>query len=224
MDRYHTGWRAHANYLTKHTPLSERQAEIVALKKTGHSTNEISEILTLYPDTIEDHWTDALDQCHRAQTLCTVMGPHPWGDSDTRQPDEIDDTPWNLLSSGAISYSDESRTRVELELYHGESNPMSNMYLLVEREIVDTASYETTTKEQRSAHESTALRGYIYDDANTLDEYYLRWALLDKAGIDPGADGTPPVEGVLDQDVTHKDADAAQERAMERVAQHSIEQ
>jgi len=61
------------------------------------------------------------------------MGPHPWGDGETRQSEDVDDTPWNLLSSAVMNYSDEERTQIELELYYGKSFPMSDMYLLVER-------------------------------------------------------------------------------------------
>lgn len=224
MIRYQTGWRHHATYLTNHTPLSVRQAEILALKKTGHTTVEIKEILTLYPETIEDHWDDVLEQWDQAQELCTIMGPHPWGDSETRQSDDVDDTPWNLLSSAVTNYSDEERTRIELELYYGKSlGGGGHMYLLVEREIVDTADHATKTTEHRSVHDSNALRSHIYSDVETIDEYYLRWVLLKKAGIDPSADYTPSAESVLDRDIPRTEAEAAREHAQNRVTVHGEE-
>lgn len=224
MFRHQTSWRQQATYLTENTPLSERQAEILALRKTGHSTEEIQDILTLYPDTIEEHWSDVLEEWDRAQELCTVMGPHPWGDNETRQNDTFDDTPWHLLSSAAMNYSDEERTRIELELYYGESlGGGGNMYLLVERETVDTADHATKTTEHRGAYDSNALRDHIYSDVETIDEYYLRWALLEKAGIDPGADYTPSAENPLDRDVSRTEADAARGRALNRVDTHSVE-
>lgn len=223
MTRRQTGWRHHATYLTDHTPLSERQAEILALRKTGHSTEEIKETLTLYPETIEDHWDDVLEQWNQAQELCTIMGPHSWGDGETRQADDVDDTPWNLLSSAVMNYSDEERTQIELELYYGESFPMINMYLLVEREIVDTADHATNTTEHRSAHDTNALRGHIYSDVDSIDEYYLRWELLEKAGVDPGADYTPSAESQLGRPISQTEADAARERAQDRVDMHTAE-
>lgn len=222
MYRYHTSWPAHATYLTENTPLSRRQAEIVALKKTGHSTEEIRETLILFPGTVEDYWSDVLEQWERAQELCTVMGPHPWGEDETRSALQFDDTAWNKLSAGGLSHADEERTRVELELFHGESYPMSDKYLLIEREIVDTAEYATRTTEERSAHEVTALRSYLYSNADTLEEYYLRYALLHHAGIDPMADGARTAESVLDRKISETDADAARDHAIERVDPYSM--
>lgn len=217
MNRYHAGWRHYATYLAERTPLSGQQAEILALRKTGHSTEEAAKILTLSSDTIEDHWDDVLEQWDRAQELCTIMGPYPWGDSETRQPDVIDDTPWNLVSSAAMDYPDEERTRIELRLYYGKSLPTGHLYLLVERETVDTADHATTTTQHRSAHDSNALRSHIHTDVNTIDEYYLRRALLAKAGIDPSADFTPSAESLLERDISPTEAEAAEERAYERV-------
>lgn len=215
----HSGWQDHAIYLTERTPLSERQAEILALKKTRHTTDEISQILHLPVETIEDHWTDVLDQRDKARELCTVIGPVAWDGNETRPAHELDDRPWNLLSSAAMTFADAERTRVELELYHGEHRVVSNTYLLIEREIVDTEDYATKTTEHRSAHEPNGLRGYVYQDADTLDEFYVREELLAKAGIDPGAKGAPPHPG-QQEDIAEEEVEAARERAQERVQNH----
>lgn len=218
----HSGWRDHATYLTERTPLSERQAEVLALKKTRHTTDEISDILHLPVETIEDHWTDILDQRDQARELCTVIGPVAWDGNETRPADELDDRPWSLLSSAAMTYADAERTRVELELYHGEHRVSSHSYLLIEREIVDSEDYATTTSEHRSAHGPNGLRGYIHHDTDTLDEFYVRDELLAKAGIDPGAKGAPPSPR-RDEDVSEEEIEAAKDRAQERVQTHYLE-
>lgn len=223
MNRYHTGWLDHTEYLQERTPLTERQADVLALWKTGQSLDEISDTLDLPVDRVEDHWTDILDQWDRAQELCTILGPHPWGDDATRQTDNIDDTTWNLLVSAAMNYSDEDRTRVELELYYGYESTMSTVYLLVEREIKDTARCATETTEKRSSRNSNALRDYIYKGIDTLDEYYLRYALLEKGGIDPTGEHAPHPNPGPDHDISQKDIDAARERAMDRVIVHTVE-
>lgn len=215
----HSGWRDHANYLTERTPLSERQAEILALKKTRHSTDKISQLLHLRFETIEDHWTDVLDQRDKARELCTVIGPVAWDGNETRPADELDDRPWNLLSSAAMTFADDERTLIELELYHGEHRGFNSTYLLIEREIVDTEDYATKTTEHRSAHGPNGLRGYVYEDADTLDEFYVRYELLAKAGIDPGAGGAPPFPE-QQEDIPEEEVEAARERAQERVRTH----
>lgn len=215
-------WDRYATYLTENTPLSERHAEILALKKTGHSTDEISDTLTLPVDTVEDHWNDVLDQLDRAQLFVTIMRPHP-GVNMTHEAEDIDDTPWSLLSSAVRHYSNKERPRIELELYHGETNAVSESYLLIEREIINTKDWATETTVQRSAHGPNGLRGTIYNDAETLDEYYLRYALLYKAGIDPTADYAPSAESVLDREILPREADAAEERALDRAENHFVE-
>jgi DNA-binding NarL/FixJ family response regulator len=51
----HTGWREHATYLEQETPLSTRQAEILALQKTYHTKEEIAEMLKLYDEAVDHH-------------------------------------------------------------------------------------------------------------------------------------------------------------------------
>jgi len=218
---WHSRWRDHATYLNERTPLSERQAEVLALKKTRHSTDEISDILHLPVETIEDHWADILDQRNQARELCTVIGPVAWDGNETRPADELDDRPWNILTSAAITYADAERTRIELELYHGEWNVSHNSYLLVEREIVDTEDYATKTTEHRSAHGPEGLRRYLHHDTDTLDEFYVRYELLAKAGINPGPTEPPASLTQQDEEVSEEKIEAAKERAKERVQQHS---
>lgn len=223
MTGYHTGWLDHSEYLQARTPLTERQADVLAMWKTGQSLDEISDTLGLPADRVEDYWSDILDQWDRAQELCTVLGPQPWDDGETRQPDAIDDTTWNLLASTAKNESDEDRTRVELELYFGHWGMFDPTYLFVEREIKDVDDYATETKIKRGAYGPDALRDNIYEDVNTIDEFYLRYVLLEKSGIDPGADYAPHPEDVLDRDVSRADMDAAREQALDRVVRHTVE-
>jgi len=191
-------------------------------QKTRHTTDEISEILHLRVETIEDHWTDVLDQRDQARELCTIIGPVAWDGNERRPADELDDRPWNLLSSAAMTYADAERTRVELELFHGEHGTWDHSYLFIEREIVDAEDYATETREHRSAHGPNGLRGYVYQDADTLDEFYVRYELLAKAGIDPGAEGAPPFPE-QQEDVAEDEVEAARERAQERVHTHYLE-
>lgn len=214
-------WSHYVTYLTEQTPLSERQAEVLALKKTGHSTDEISEILTLPVETVEDNLDNVLNQLDSAQEFCMIMKSHPGVDIETRQNTDIDDTPFNLLSSGVMHQPDEERTRIELELYHGLTSAAAESYLLIEREVIETDDWATKVTEERSAHGPNGLRGYIYNDVDTLDEYYLRYALLAKAGIDPAADCARSAGAVLNRDVSSASADAARERAHDRIDHHS---
>jgi len=224
MKPRHTGWLDHTEYLQERTPLTERQADVLALWKTGESFDEISDTLGLPVARVEDHWSDILDQLDRAQEFCTIMGPHPWGDGETRETDDVDDTTWNLMASAAMNYSDEARTRLELELYHGYSGQWNETYLLVEREIENTEDYATETTETRGAHGSDGLRDYIYHSADTLDEYYLRYMLLEKSGIDPSAEHATPPEAVLKREISQKETDAARKRARDRVDRPPIQQ
>lgn len=107
MNGRHTGWLDHSEYLQARTPLTERQADVLALWKNGQSLDEIGDTLGLPSDRVEDHWSDILDQWDRAQEFCTILGPQPWVDGEMRQPDAIDDTTWNLLASTARNESDE---------------------------------------------------------------------------------------------------------------------
>jgi len=140
----------------------------------------------------------------------------------TRLAASFSETTWNLLSSAAMTDADAKRTRVELEVYHGEHGTWDHSYLLVEREIVDTEDYATKTTEHRSAHGPNGLRGYVYQDADTLDEFYVRCELLDKAGIDPGAEGAPRFPE-HQEDIAEEEIEAARERAQERVHRHRLE-
>jgi len=223
MTGYHTGWPDHAEYLQARTPLTERQADVLALWKIGQSFDEIGDTLGLPMDRVEDDWSDILDQWDRAQGLCTVLGPHPWGDDETRQPEDIDDTTWNLLASTATNYADEDRTCVELELYFGYWGTLDPIYLFVEREIKDVDDNATETNQKRGVYGPDGLRGTIYEDVDTVDEFYLRAALLEKSGIDPGADFAPHPEDVLDRDVSRTEIEAVRERALDRVVRHTIE-
>lgn len=223
MTRYQKGWRAQANYLSENTPLSVREAEVLSLMRHNYNQDEIANKLTLRPPTVEEDWHDIRDYLRNAQTLTTIMGPHPWGDGDTREHDQIDDSPWTQLSSGALNYSDEERTRIELELYVGKRGPINHRFLLVEREIVDDTEYSTTTTEKRSAHGPNGLRDYVYNDVDILDEYYLYHALLHKGGVDPGAKGARPPESALKQDFSSHELQTAEERGLERVERHGVD-
>lgn len=223
MTRYQKGWRAQANYLSENTPLSVREAEVLSLMKHNYNQDDISNKLTLRSPTVEEHWNDIREHLRNAQTLTTIMGPHPWGDGDTREHDKIDDSPWTQVSSGALNYADEERTRLELELYVGKRGPVTHRFLLVEREIVDDSEYSTTTTEKRSAHGSNGLRDYVYNDVDTLNEYYLYYALLHKGGVDPGGKCAVPAEYALDQDIPAYDLQVAEERGLERVKRHGVD-
>ena len=211
------GLGQYTDYLVENTPLSERQAEVLACRANGETTKETSEILDLSQDTVEDQWDEVLDQWERAQELCRIMRPHPGDDGETRQNDEVAESPWDRLSAAELNYADEDRTRIELYLYHGTSYAMGDSYLLVEKETVDTVDFAAKTTEHWSVHGVNGLRDYIYDDAETLDEYYLRWGLLEIAGINPTGDYARPPESVLDRDVSPEEAEAAKERARDRV-------
>jgi len=223
MMRREFGWRTYATYLTENTPLSIREAEILALRKTGHAEEEIKMILKLPLDAIETHWQEVLEKWGHAQTFCTIMGPHPPDDGGPPKTDEIYDMPWNLLATASMDQVNEGDTRVELEIYHGKSNAVDHIYLLVERELTTVADHATKTTEHRGMYGSNALRDNVYSDTETLDEYYLRWALLEKAGIDPGANCTPAAEDQLNRDISRTEADAAYDRAMDRAEAHGVE-
>lgn len=220
--RHESGWRTYATYLTEHTPLTVREAEILALRKTGHSVEDIKQTLKLHTDTIEDHWEEVLGKWDRAQKFCTIMGPFPPDDGGPPKTDEIYDMPWNLLSTTSMDLVDED-TRVELEIYHGEHNAIDHTYLAVEREITTVSNHATETTEHRGIYGSNGLREHLYSGTGTLDEYYLRWALLEKAGIDPSADFTPAAEDQLDREISQTETDAAYERAMDRAEIHGVE-
>jgi hypothetical protein len=151
------------------------------------------------------------------------VGPCPSSDTDVRTDFEVDTTPWAIVTSGNLDYEDEQRTRLELELYHGEWNTVGHTYLLVEREIADIECNETRTIEHRGEYGSDGLRASIYEDSESLDEYYLRYMLLELAGIDPTAGSAPSAQAILDQHFSDADADAARQRAKERVIRHSID-
>lgn len=219
----HSGWRTHATYLEEETPLSMRQAEILALQKTYHTKEEIAETLKLPEETVDHHIDEIQEVLAQSKRLCTLVGPSPSSDTDVRTDFELDTMPWNLMTSGKLDYDDEERTRLELELYHGKWNTVSHTYLLVEREIVDIDRHETRTIEHRGAYGSEGLRATIYDDSESLDEYYLRYVLLELAGIDPTEGSARSPQAVLDQHFTEADADAARKRAKERVTRHKIE-
>ncbi len=223
MMRHESGWRTYATYLTEHTPLSIREAEILALRRTGHTEEEIRGVLKLSLDTIEAHWEEVLEEWEHAQIFCTIMGPYPPDDGGPPKTGEIHDMPWNLLSTASMDQINENDTRVELEIYHGESNAIDHTYLLVEREITTISDHATKTTEHRGMYGPNALRKYVYGDTETLDEYYLRWALLEKAGIDPSADFTPAAEDQLNRDISRTEADAAYDRAMDRAEVHGVE-
>jgi DNA-binding CsgD family transcriptional regulator len=230
MNRHNHGWPVYIFYLTRATPLTEQQAKILAARNDITTdeisktldTEEISETLDISEETVKNHWEEVIDQWHKAKTLCSIMGPHPYGANETREPDNPDDIPWNRLASGALNHADDARTRTELELYCGNRDTSGYSYLLIEREIKDTTDWATRTTEDRSVHGSNALRQYIYADVETIDEYFLRWALLDRAGIDPGADYARPVEAVVDRDLTQDEIENARERAFDRVEGHTI--
>lgn len=223
MTGYHQGWPDHAEYLQARTPLTERQADVLTLWKIGQSFEEISDTLGLPVERVEDHWSDILDQWDRAQELCTILGPQPWDDGETRQPDAIDDTTWNLLASTARNESDEDRTRVELELYFGHWGMFDPTYLFVKREIKDVDDYATETNVKRGAYGPNGLRDTIYEGVDSIDEFYVRSVLLEKSGIDPGADYAPHPEDVLDRDISRNEIEAARERAMDSVVRHTVE-
>jgi len=219
----HSGWREHATYLEQETPLSTRQAEILALQKTYHTKEEIAETLKLYDEAVDHHIDEIQEVLAQSKRLCTLVGPCPSSDTDVRTDFELDTTPWNLMTSGKLDYDDEQRTRLELELHHGKWNTMSHTYLLVEREITDIEHHETRTIEHRGSYGSDSLRATIYEDSESLDEYYLRYMLLDSAGIDPTAGSAPAAKTILDEHFTDADADAARKRAKEKVTRHSTE-
>ena len=62
MTGYHTGWPDHAEYLQARTPLTERQADVLALWKIGQSFDEIGDTLGLPMDRVKDDWSDIFDQ------------------------------------------------------------------------------------------------------------------------------------------------------------------
>lgn len=223
MHRHYSVRNRQATYLLENTPLSEREATVLALWKNGNSIEEISEILPMSTDKVERHLSEVRDEWERAQEFCTIMGPHPWGDSPTRDDDDFDDNPWNPLSSAVIHEADEKRSRLELELYFGWRGPMHATYLLVERETVDMTEYATKTTEIRGCHEPNALREYLFEDVETLDEYFVRRMLLEKAGIDPGAKGGTSAESAVGREVPREEAEAARERAAEKVQLHGAD-
>ncbi len=76
---------------------------------------------------------------------------------------------------------------------------------------------------KRGAYVPDRLRDTIYEGVDTIDEFYLRSVLLEKSGIDPGADYAPHPEDVLDRDISRNEIEAARERVMDRVVHHTVE-
>ncbi len=219
MERY-TDWQKYATHLSEYTPLSERQAQVLALKKMESTVEEISNKLDCQPEAVENLWDDVIEQWNIAQNFCGIMGPHPRGDEKLRKNHDFDHYPWRLRSSCSMSYSDEERTRIDLELYGWGTHFMANRYLLIEREISDTADYSTKTTEHRSAHMPNALRNYIHRNVDTIDEYFLRVALMMKADIEPNSDYSPSFKTILGRIPTNTEREEALEKAMSKVDSH----
>ena len=194
-------------HLQEHTPLSEQQAKILALRRMGNTTEEISDQLGAHPEVVETIWNDVLEQCNLAQNLCGIMGP------------DFDDSPWRLMTSGGMSYSDVDRSRVELELYKWGTIP-GYKFLLIEREISDPTYDSMETTEIRSIHSQDGLHAYIYHDADTLDEVYLRVALLHEAGIDPNSKYAPLTRDLIGREITETEREEALALWLSRVTKH----
>jgi len=217
MHNQFTEWQKYATHLSDHTPLSERQAQVLALKKVGHTVKDISNKLDCQPEAVEDLWDNVIEQWDHAQNLGTIMGPHPWNDDEVRKENEFDDSPWMLLASGGMNYPDKERTRIELELYLGGTEYGANRYLLIEREIIDNNSYSTKTTEHRSAHRVSGLHDHLYATVDTVDELYLRVALLIKASIDPDSKYAPLSRDVIGRELTDTERTEALEKALPKI-------
>ncbi len=206
-------------HLQEHTPLSEQQAKILALRKMGNTTEEISDQLGAHPEVVETIWNDVLEQWNLAQNLCGIMGPDSRRDGENRKKNVFDDSPWRLKTSGGMSYSDEDRSRVELELYEWGTIP-GYKFLLIEREISDPTYDSMETTEIRSVHSQDGLHAYIYNDADTLDEVYLRVALLHEAGIDPDSKYAPLMRDLIGREITETEREEALALWLSRVTKH----
>jgi len=216
----YTDLEKYASYLHENTPLSEKQAKVLALRKMEKTNEEISDQLGEQPEAVEYLWDEVVEQWNLAQYFCGIMGPHPWDDGKHRKHNDFDDSPWRLLSSGTMSYPDEERTRMDLELYDWGTEPGAKRYLLIEREISDTADYSTKTTEQRSVHGRNGLHDYIFDDVDNIDEYYLRLALMVQGGVNPDSDFSPLCRTVLGRDPTDGERAMARSKAMSKVSSH----
>lgn len=222
LNHRHSNWRAHASHLEANTALSTREAEVLALWKTNHSVEDISSILTLYEDTVTETLDAVDDQRDRAQLLCTVMDPDGINRDDGHARHRLNQSPWNLITSATLEQS-AGEGSVELELFHGESGTMSDSYLFVEREIVSEDEFTTTTTTRRSIHDPLGLSKQVFRDVDTLQEYWIRWALIAKAGVDPG-EGECRYDEFNDRDdVSDEEIEKCRERGRRQVDLHSTD-
>lgn len=213
--QFDTEVKRHASYLYARTPLSERQSEVLALRRSGKQQSEIADILDVSTNTVKSHWERIFEKLAESKEFRVNMGPHPWGEKGGWD-DSWDKSLWELAASASFERNDRSisaRTRVELELFAGAWKVNGHEYLWVEREIVDTEKWETTMTEKRSCHGPNGLRSYALKPAESLREYYIRGALLAAAGVDPGADYAPSPESLFSPDITKEQKDDASSAA-----------
>lgn len=207
------GWERHAEYLYENTPLSKKQASVLALRKSGRTPTEVGEALDITTDTVNTHWERIFDKLDAAKEFRVLMGPHPWGDLNEWD-DEWDRTAWEKQASASFERERApTRTRVELEVFRGGWNVNSHEWLLVERVTTEPQSFATETTETRSCHGVNGLRSYIYQNASTLREYYIRWHLLAHSGIDPGADAARRASTIFGREFTEEEKTEASTQA-----------
>lgn len=149
-ERYH-GWEAQAAHLRCKYNVPEKRACVVALKQEGAPGTVISDILDVTESTVSGHFTDFKTALSRQEDLRDIMGPHPWDDYDSYDPNM-----WLPLARVSFEYNEIAGSR-SLKLFVDRvGNAVESEFLLVDRKTMPTEIRgEVTTTKTRSAMSGT---------------------------------------------------------------------
>lgn len=191
----HHLWTEHADYLHTHTPLTERQSEILALRQVGATNPQIATVLDVKPATINKHWNNLTDTYQRSRELSDLFGQR--SPAYQTNPDDSHDRPtwqwpWEQLATATYDVEGVDRT---LRLYvDPQYHVVDYDYLLVDEHTTHPQNWRSKTTIERSVHDTTGLRNHLTANATSVFDWAVRTSLLEAAGIDPGAEGAINVD------------------------------
>lgn len=187
-------WKRHKEYLHQNTPLSEKEASVLALSRLGVNPEKMATVLGIKKNTVNRHWSKVQDKFKSANEIMGLVGDEfmdlpPLNSFDAERPWWA--WPWELRAHAI--YEKDSGEKISLMLYVDMT--ASPDYLLIEHETTSEKSWMSEEKVTRTMHGANGIRDYIYTSGEE-DQFAwaVRWVLLEHAGIDPGAECTPNPE------------------------------
>lgn len=136
-------WQPYAEYIYENTNLSQRQAEVVALKRFGHDRQACADALGVKPNTVDNHVENANQKQERSRFERDLFG------TDVR-----DDFAPVLLRRVVAADEDGDANRAEVRLYanHAADGAFDSapQYLLIE-EVQDSGASARVVRSERRA-------------------------------------------------------------------------